>query len=57
MVLDCLPRWVFVEKVIAAGVVLQYGMYFNTRDRANLVLTQRVEVRWQDYPRNIPYVD
>ena len=56
-VLDARPRGVFEEKVIAAVEDWQYSLNFKSRDRANLVLTQRVEVRWQDYPQNIPYVD
>lgn len=56
-VLDARPRGVFEEKVIAAVEDWQYTLSFSSRDRSNLVLTQRVEVRWQDYPRNLPNVD
>lgn len=56
-VLDARPRGVFEEKVIAAVEDWQYTLSFRTRERSNLVLTQRVEVRWQDYPRNLPNVD
>jgi protein TonB len=56
-VLDARPRGVFEEKVIAAVQDWQYTLSFQTREQSNLVLTQRVEVRWQDYPRNLPNVD
>ena len=56
-VLDARPRGVFEEKVIAAVQDWQYTLSFRTREQSNLVLTQRVEVRWQDYPRNLPNVD
>lgn len=56
-VLDARPRGVFEEKVIAAVEDWQYTLRFKGSDRPNLVLTQRVEVRWQDYPQNLPNVD
>lgn len=56
-VLDARPRGVFEEKVIAAVEDWQYTLSFSSRERSNLVLTQRVEVRWEDYPRNLPNVD
>jgi protein TonB len=56
-VLDARPRGVFEEKVIAAVEDWNYSLKFKGRDRTNLVLTQRVEVRWQDYPSNLPNVD
>jgi TonB family protein len=56
-VLDARPRGVFEEKVIAAVQDWQYTLSFRTREQSNLVLTQRVEVRWQDYPANLPNVD
>ncbi len=56
-VLDARPRGVFEEKVIAAVEDWQYSVKFRGSDRPNLVLTQRVEVRWEDYPNNLPNVD
>lgn len=56
-VLDARPRGVFEEKVIAAVEDWQYTLRFKGSDRPNLVLTQRVEVRWKDYPNNLPNVD
>lgn len=56
-VLDAKPRGVYEEKVIAAVEDWQYSVNFAGKSSANLVLTQRVDVRWQDYPNNIPNVD
>lgn len=56
-VLDARPRGVFEEKVIAAVEDWQYTLKFKGSDRPNLILTQRVEVRWKDYPYNLPNVD
>jgi TonB family protein len=56
-VLDARPRGVFEEKVIAAVEDWSYSLTFKGRDHTDLVLTQRVEVRWQDYPGNLPNVD
>ncbi|MEH6588004.1 MAG: TonB family protein [Halioglobus sp.] len=56
-VLDARPRGVYEEKVIAAVEDWQYSVKFAGKSSANVVLTQRVDVRWQDYPNNIPNVD
>ena len=56
-VLDAKPRGVFEEKVIAAVEDWQYSVKFAGKSSANVVLTQRVDVRWQDFPNNIPNVD
>ncbi len=56
-VLDARPRGVFEEKVIAAVEDWQYSINFSGRNTADVVLTQRVDVRWQDYPKNLPNVD
>lgn len=56
-VLDARPRGVFEEKVIAAVEDWQYSINFSGRNTADVVLTQRVDVRWQDYPTNLPNVD
>ena len=56
-VLDANPRGVFEEKVIAAVQDWQYSVKFSRQSAANVVLTQRIEVRWQDYPNNLPNVD
>ncbi|MEP5569660.1 MAG: TonB family protein [Halioglobus sp.] len=56
-VLDAKPRGVFEEKVIAAVEDWQYSVKFAGKSSSNVVLTQRVEVRWQDFPNNLPNVD
>ena len=56
-VLDANPRGVFEEKVISAVEDWQYSVSFSRKSASNVVLTQRVEVRWQDYPNNLPNVD
>jgi protein TonB len=56
-VMDARPRGVFEEKVIAAVEDWQYSISFSGKTAANVVLTQRVEVQWKDYPNNLPNVD
>ncbi|AQA19148.1 hypothetical protein BST95_13755 [Halioglobus japonicus] len=56
-ILDARPRGVFEEKVIAAVEDWRYTLSFKGKQRSNLVLTQRVEVHWEDYPQNLPNVD
>ncbi len=56
-VLDARPRGVFEEKVIAAVEDWQYTLSFKRRFSGDVILTQRVEVNWQDYPNNLPNVD
>lgn len=56
-VLDARPRGVFEEKVISAVEDWQYTLSFRGKFSGDVVLTQRVEVKWQDYPDNLPNVD
>ncbi|RLQ22849.1 TonB family protein [Seongchinamella sediminis] len=56
-VLDANPRGVFEDKVIAAVEDWHYSVNFSRQSASNVVLTQKVEVRWQDYPNNLPNVD
>ena len=56
-VLDANPRGVFEDKVIAAVRDWQYQIRFKGKQRGDLVLTQRVEVSWKNYPYNLPHVD
>lgn len=56
-VLDANPRGVFEEKVIAAVKDWKYRLSFAGKARANVIVTQKVEVRWENYPRNLPNVD
>ena len=56
-VLDANPRGVFEEKVIAAVQDWQYRLSFSGKSRGNVILTQKVEVMWKNYPQNLPNVD
>ena len=56
-VLDANPRGVFEEKVIAAVEDWQYKLNFSGKARGEVILTQKVEVRWKNYTQNIPNVD
>lgn len=56
-VLDANPRGVFEEKVVAAVDDWQYTLNFSSRARGEVILTQKVEVEWKNYPQNIPNVD
>jgi protein TonB len=56
-VLDASPRGVFEEKVVAAVNDWQYTLNFSSRARGEVILTQKVEVQWRNYPQNIPNVD
>ena len=56
-VLDARPRGVFEEKVVAAVQDWQYSLSFSGKPGGNVVLTQRVEVKWRNYPQNAPNVD
>tara|TARA_R110002110_G_scaffold415561_1_gene650747 strand:- start:46808 stop:47491 length:684 start_codon:yes stop_codon:yes gene_type:complete len=56
-VLDARPRGVFEEKVIAAVDDWQYNVRFTGKRTGNVVLTQKLEIQWEDYPRNMPNVD
>lgn len=56
-VLDARPRGVFEEKVISAVEDWRYEVNFSSKQRSNVVLTQRVDVNWKSYPQNIPNVD
>ncbi len=56
-VLDANPRGVFEEKVIAAVQDWQYRLSFSGKARSTVILTQKVEVRWENYPHNLPNVD
>ena len=56
-VLDAFPRGVFEEKVVAAVEDWQYSVGFIGKQRGDILLTQRVEVLWKNYPQNLPHVD
>lgn len=56
-VLDASPRGVFEEKVMAAVEDWTYRINFSGKARGDVVLTQKVEVLWKNYPQNLPNVD
>lgn len=56
-VLDARPRGVFEEKVIAAVNDWSYRVNFSGKVTGDIVLTQKVEVQWQDFTQNLPNVD
>ena len=56
-VLDASPRGVFEEKVIAAVNDWTYHIKFSGEIKGDIVLTQKVEVQWSNYPQNLPNVD
>ncbi|MCB1690687.1 MAG: TonB family protein [Halioglobus sp.] len=56
-VLDASPRGVFEEKVIAAVEDWTYRISFSGDLKGDVILTQKVEVQWQNFPQNLPNVD
>lgn len=56
-VLDANPRGVFEEKVVAAVSDWKYRVGFYGGATGSVVLTQKVEVDWRNYPHNMPNVD
>ncbi len=56
-VLDASPRGVFEEKVIAAVEDWTYRISFSGDLKGDVILTQKVEVQWRNYPQNLPNVD
>jgi TonB family protein len=56
-VLDASPRGVFEEKVMAAVADWKYNVSFSGDLQGDVILTQKVEVQWQNYPQNLPNVD
>lgn len=56
-VLDASPRGVFEEKVIAAVADWKYEVSFSGELKGDVILTQKVEVHWQNYAQNLPNVD
>jgi protein TonB len=56
-VLDASPRGVFEDAVIAAIEDWRYHISFSGEARGDVVLTQKVEVLWKNYPQNLPNVD
>jgi len=51
-VLDANPRGIFEEKVIAAVEDWMYSVQYFGDLEGDIILTQKVEVEWQNYPNN-----
>ena len=56
-VLDANPRGVFEEKVVAAVRDWRYRVSIKREFGGDVVLTQKVDVRWENFPQNLPNVD
>jgi protein TonB len=56
-VLDARPRGVFEEKVLAAVADWSYRIKVTGGAKGTVVLTQKVEVQWKNFPHNLPNVD
>lgn len=56
-VLDANPRGVFEEKVVAAVKDWKYEIRFTGEVQGDVVMTQKVEIKWQDFTMNLPNVD
>lgn len=56
-VLDARPRGVFEDKVVSAVQDWRYKVDFGGKSIDGVVLTQKVDVLWKNYPRNLPNVD
>ncbi len=56
-VMDANPRGVFEEKVVAAVSDWKYRVNFYGGATGSVVLTQKVDVSWENYPQNMPNVD
>ena len=49
--------FVFEEKVIAAVEDWTYRISFADKPSGDVIVTQKVEVQWKNYPQNLPNVD
>ncbi|MCP4044760.1 MAG: TonB family protein [Gammaproteobacteria bacterium] len=56
-VLDANPRGVFEEKVIAAVEDWMYSVQYFGELKGDIVLTQKVDVEWKNYPSNVLDMD
>jgi len=56
-VLDANPRGVFEEKVTAAVEDWLYSVQYFGDTKGDIVLTQKVEVNWKNYPSNVLDMD
>ncbi|MFV0478381.1 MAG: energy transducer TonB [Parahaliea sp.] len=53
-ILDANPRGVFEDEVISAVKDWRYSISVRGKHGGKIILTQRVEINWQDYAHNIP---
>ena len=56
-VLDANPRGIFEEKVIAAVEDWLYSVQYFGELKGEIILTQKVEVRWENYSSNFLQLD
>jgi protein TonB len=56
-ILDAMPRGVFEERVISAVTDWRYSVRFSGDVKGEVVVTQKVELQWKDFPMNIPNAD
>ncbi len=56
-VLDANPRGVFEDAVVSAVRDWRYRVTYYGSASRSVVLTQKVEVRWENFPANLPNVD
>ena len=56
-VLDANPKGVFEEKVVAAVEDWLYSVQYFGELKGEIVLTQKVEVEWKNYPGNVIDMD
>lgn len=56
-VLDARPRGVFEDTVVAAVKDWRYRVNVTGKLEGDVVLTQKVEVMWENFPQNLPNVD
>ena len=54
-VLDASPRGIFEEDVVKAVKSWRYAVGELKDYRGNMVLTQKIELFWKDYPQNMDY--
>ncbi|BDX08497.1 energy transducer TonB [Planctobacterium marinum] len=54
-VLDAHPKGVFEAEVIRAIQQWRYAVSDHIKNGQDLVLTQKINLQWQDYPQNLPY--
>ena len=54
-ILDASPKGIFEEEVIRAIEHWHYDVQDVIRDGQDLVMTQKIQLNWQNYQQNMPY--